>query len=149
MATDHSQVLFLCTGNYYRSRFAEYLFNHHAPDYSLPWSAFSRGLAIELLKDDAGSISPHTLHGLSARGIAAEPIRSPIALSEQDLVSAHHIVALKQAEHQPLMVERFPDWVKRVEYWHVDDVEDIHPEQALPQIEAAVRELLQRLAHGD
>ena len=39
-------LLFICTGNYYRSRFAEAVFNHHAKQRGLPWRAFSRGLAI-------------------------------------------------------------------------------------------------------
>ena len=38
-------VLFLCTGNYYRSRFAEILFNHLAGQSKLAWRADSRGLA--------------------------------------------------------------------------------------------------------
>ena len=40
-------VLFLCTGNYYRSRFAEVLFNSVAGKLGLPWRASSRGLALE------------------------------------------------------------------------------------------------------
>ncbi|OQW72954.1 MAG: low molecular weight phosphatase family protein [Proteobacteria bacterium ST_bin11] len=147
MTTTHSQVLFLCTGNYYRSRFAEYLFNHHAPGYALPWRAFSRGLAIELLQDDAGPISPHTLHGLALREIPIEPIRAPIALTEQDLATARHIVALKQTEHKPLLHSRFPAWMERIEYWQVNDIEDAHPSEALPQIEAAVLALLRRLGN--
>jgi len=148
MTTDHTQVLFLCTGNYYRSRFAEYLFNHYAPSYSLCWQAFSRGLAIELLQEDAGPISPYTLHGLALRDIPIGSIRAPIALTEQDLDSAKHIVALKQTEHQPLLHSRFPGWVERVEYWQIDDIEDAHPNDALPQIESAVLALLQRLANN-
>lgn len=38
-------VLFLCTGNYYRSRFAEYLFNHLAEQQTLEWRAESLGFA--------------------------------------------------------------------------------------------------------
>src|SRR5947199_205561 len=38
-------VLFLCTGNYYRSRFAEVLFNSVAGKMGLTWRASSRGLA--------------------------------------------------------------------------------------------------------
>lgn len=147
MTADHSQVLFLCTGNYYRSRFAEYLFNHYVADYSLPWRAFSRGLAIELLKDNAGPISLHTLQELEARNIPIGEIRAPISVSEQDLLAAQHIIALKQAEHHPLMCKNFPEWAGRIEYWHVHDVEDEHPEQALPQIERAVRELLECLSN--
>jgi hypothetical protein len=40
-------VLFLCTGNYYRSRFAEVLFNSVAERMELPWKALSKVLALE------------------------------------------------------------------------------------------------------
>ncbi len=40
-------VLFLCAGDYYRSRFAECLFNSVAGKVGLPWRATSRGLALE------------------------------------------------------------------------------------------------------
>ncbi len=147
MTSNHSQILFLCTGNYYRSRFAEHLFNHHAPEYRIPWHAFSRGLAIELVGDGAGPISPATLNALSARGIPLNgKIRPPIALTEVDLSSSHHIIALKHAEHHPLMSRKFPGWVDLVEYWHVHDIDFAPPIQAIPQIEEAVHALMERLA---
>ena len=40
-----SQVLFLCTGNYYRSRYAEILFNFHATALGVPKRADSRAIA--------------------------------------------------------------------------------------------------------
>ena len=39
-------VLFLCTGNYYRSRFAEIYFNSVAVKMGLSWRAFFRALAL-------------------------------------------------------------------------------------------------------
>jgi protein-tyrosine phosphatase len=53
-------VLFLCTGNYYRSRFAEELFNHHAERCGIGWVAHSRGLALERGTHNIGYISPFT-----------------------------------------------------------------------------------------
>jgi protein-tyrosine phosphatase len=144
MSTQHLNVLFLCTGNYYRSRFAEHLFNHHASDHKLPWQAFSRGLATHHVARSAGPISPYALEGLMSRGISGIQVRSPIPLSGQDLAGAHHIVALKYAEHHPLISQHFPDWTDRIEYWHVDDIDEISPEEALPQIEMAVLDLLKR-----
>ena len=40
-----NRVLFLCTGNYYRSRYAEEIFNHQAGRDGLGWRAFSRAVA--------------------------------------------------------------------------------------------------------
>ena len=39
------------------------------------------------------------------------------------------------------MVERYPAWAEKVEYWHVEDDAD-----ALPHVEREVRELIARLA---
>jgi hypothetical protein len=55
------KVLFLCTGNYYRSRFAEELFNHHAEHAGLAWIAESRGLALERGVHNIGTISSFAL----------------------------------------------------------------------------------------
>jgi protein-tyrosine phosphatase len=142
-------VLFLCTGNYYRSRHAEVLFDHHAKAAGLPWRAASRGLAIEFGVNNVGPMSKATAARLAALGIPHEPyVRLPLSLTEADLAAAHLVVALKEAEHRPLMTERFPGWVERVEYWAVHDLDAATPEQALPEIEDRVRALVARLAAG-
>jgi protein-tyrosine phosphatase len=49
------RVLFLCTGNYYRSRYAEELFNHIARAEGLGWRAFSCGAADQAFPRECGS----------------------------------------------------------------------------------------------
>jgi protein-tyrosine phosphatase len=138
--------LFLCTGNYYRSRFAELLFDALVAENGLNWQADSRGVATEFGVNNVGPMSPHALRGLAARGITvAEPIRFPLHLQEQDLQQADLIVALKEAEHRPLMEARFPPWADEVEYWHVDDLDCATAEEALPEIEHLVRGLIRQL----
>src|SRR5207253_8800699 len=73
----------------------------------------------------------------------AETKRHPLQVTHVDLENAQRIVALKEAEHRPLLVERFPAWADKVEYWHIDDA----PE-ALDLIERAVMELTARLLGG-
>jgi protein-tyrosine phosphatase len=144
--TSGRTVLFLCTGNYYRSRHAEVVFDHHAQSAGLPWRAASRGLAIEFGINNVGPMSKATAARLTALGIPHEPyVRFPMPVTEADLASAHLVVALKEAEHRPLMTERFPGWVERVEYWTVHDLDAATPEQALPEIEERVRILVARL----
>jgi protein-tyrosine phosphatase len=97
-------VLFLCTGNYYRSRFAEMMFNYFARQERLDWEATSRGLALQFGVGNVGPISRHVLAGLTTRGIPLDrPARYPLPLDGSMLTRADHIVALKQDEHLPLL----------------------------------------------
>src|SRR5689334_3410700 len=107
-------VLFLCTGNYYRSRFAKILFNSVAGKMNLPWKALSRGLALERGVNNVGPMASSAVRALEARGLraVAEFGRFPIQVTVKDFEAARWIVALKEAEHQPLLQERFPAWAK-------------------------------------
>jgi protein-tyrosine phosphatase len=139
------KVLFICTGNYYRSRFAEGVFNLAARRLGLAWTAFSRGLAIHLAE---GDLSIHTERAFRKRGIPREdtgPTR--MALADRDLLEASRIVALKREEHYPLMLRQFPEWADRIAYWTVHDVDLSEPDEALAQIEELVQKLLAGLAH--
>jgi protein-tyrosine phosphatase len=138
-------VLFLCTGNYYRSRLAEHYFNALAAEQRLAWRADSRGLRINPL--NYGPISQDTLVWLGAKGIAvAEPLRFPLPVTDSDLRSARIVVALKEAEHRPLLEENFPSCLERVEFWNVHDLDMATPEEALPELAANVERLVARLA---
>lgn len=137
-------VLFLCTANYYRSRFAEWYFNLLASTRGLTWRAESRGLRLNQV--DYGPIYHHTVSWLANRGIDLPANhRYPIRVEENDLQAAHLIVAVKEAEHRPLLQLNFPAWVERVEYWHVDDLDCAMPNEALPELAAKVEELVNRL----
>ncbi|MEZ4711149.1 MAG: low molecular weight phosphatase family protein [Caldilineaceae bacterium] len=138
-----AKVLFLCTGNYYRSRFAELLFNHLAAQQGAPWAAASRGLAIELGVNNVGPISPHAVARLAAMDIALPAtLRFPQQVTEADLQTATLTIALDRTEHHPLMRERLPNWAERIEYWHVADLHALTAAEALGQIEVAVKALL-------
>jgi protein-tyrosine phosphatase len=138
-------VLFLCTGNYYRSRFAEILFNAVAGQMGLPWKASSRGLALERGINNVGPMAVSAIKALEAHGLSAvaEFGRFPIQVTVEDFEAAHWIVALKEAEHQPLLQERFPAWTDKVEFWHVDDAPEV-----LSLIEHEVMDLAARLIVG-
>jgi protein-tyrosine-phosphatase len=138
-------ILFLCTGNYYRSRFAEILFNSVAGRMGLTWRASSRGLALERGANNIGPMAVAAIKALEARGLCAvaDFARFPIQVTMNDFELADWIVALKQAEHLPLLQDRFPSWVEKVEYWQVDDA----PE-AVALIEREVMDLTARLIGG-
>jgi len=138
-------VLFLCTGNYYRSRFAEILFNSVAGKMGLPWQASSRGLALGRGVNNVGPMAVAAVMALEAMGVrAAEAVtRLPAQVTTDDLERADRIVALKHAEHLPLLQERFPAWAEKVEFWHVDDAPEV-----LGLIEREVMGLVARILGG-
>ena len=141
------QVLFLCTGNYYRSRFAERLFNALAGPARLGWQAASRGLHPS--PANIGPLSPDAASELARRGIAPEAApRFPLQLQESDLRQADLIIALNEAEHRPLLQARFPGWEARAHYWHIPDLGEAPASRALPEAEREVRALVQRLLDG-
>jgi protein-tyrosine phosphatase len=138
-------VLFLCTGNYYRSRFAEELFNHRARRTGLNWVAQSRGLALERGTRNVGAISPIALHALKELAITARGAeRFPQQCTAGDLANANSVVAVKESEHRPLMRERFVEWEHLPDYWNIHDVEDAAPAEALKLLAREVETLLQR-----
>ena len=141
-----SQILFLCTGNYYRSRYAEELFNFRARSEGLAWSAFSRGLAEKGSPDNVGPMSHFAFQALSAKSIEPEGARRlPMPCSAADFAEAELVIALKDAEHRPFVARRFPDMLPRVIFWDVDDVAFAPPAVALAQIDDLVDGLISGL----
>lgn len=145
-------VLFLCTGNYYRSRFAEELFNFRAVRYCPGWAAASRGLALERGAGNVGPISTFAAEALLARGVGFDALaaRFPRAASVDDLAQADHVVALDYGEHYPLLREKYFSQlslndVARIEYWDVADVDRVAPDAALALIAERVDDLSARL----
>jgi protein-tyrosine phosphatase len=140
-------LLFLCTGNYYRSRFAELVFNALAAQRRLHWQAESRGLAIERGVNNVGPISRTVLETLISLGID-RPVapRYPLLVQEHEFTTAALIIALQEAEHRPLLHERYPAWVDKVVYWHVRDIRPSPAYNPLQEIEQEVQRLISRLA---
>ena len=140
----NNRVLFICTGNYYRSRFAEAIFNHHAELSRVPWTAFSRGLAIHLAE---GQLSPLTLQALDERKIQLRHTGTERhQLLESDLLNSGRRIALDRNEHLVMMRGQFPDWADRIEYWDVPDALFESPAKALPEIERRTLELLKEVS---
>ena len=138
-------VLFLCTGNYYHSRFAEVFFNSIAGKFGLNWRAISRGLALERGLGNVWSMAKSAIKELKQKGIrsSVEFARFPVQVTTDDFEKADYIVVLQQTEHLPLLEERHPTWIEKVEFWEVDDVPEI-----FSLIESEVMDLTSRLISG-
>src|SRR6185295_1581269 len=109
------------------------------------WRASSRGLALERGLNNVNPIAVVAVKALEARGLRAiaDFGRFPIQVTVEDFEAAKWIVALKEAEHLPLLQERFPAWAEKVEFWHVDDTPEV-----LGLIEQEVMGLVARILGG-
>ncbi len=138
-------ILFLCTGNYYRSRYAEIFFNHLAAKKQLNWFTDSRGLEASAGRN-VGPISIFALKRLAHQGIPLdEPIRFPMQLEEKDLQEAGLIIAVHRVEHEPMMKKYFPAWADKVIYWDVADLDVTDSENALSAIEQKIHEIVEKV----
>lgn len=164
------RVLFVCSGNYYRSRLAEILFNHEAAGAGLAWEAESRGI---LKAGELRGLSAHAeayLEGAKLSHLAKEP-RDPLFLDVEDLTEADLVVGLCREEHQPMIEQKFLALARalhkigRMRYWNVYDI-PLRPapivrlvggghrgpsqpsESGTEHIALAVRGLVQELARG-
>ena len=160
-------VIFICTGNYYRSRLSEELFNYYVQQTDLPWEAASRGMV-----ESGGlrGISPFAFEYLDQRGLSphVDPTRDPEQLRVSDLEEASLIIALNREEHEPMLRERFGQIPKileqknRLRFWNVCDVPGEQnslsrffggrntrptqsPESGTEHVDFAVRALIQEL----
>jgi protein-tyrosine phosphatase len=142
-ATRMKTILFVCTGNYYRSRIAELLFNHYAMGKSANATAISRGFRLNPEKNK-GDISPHAARYLSARNIPLSNGR-PTRLSEADLQRASRIILMDEQEHRSMLENSFPHWREKVEFWNIADDYVESPEHVLPILREKVDLLLSSL----
>jgi len=52
---------------------------------------------------------------------------------------------VKEAEHRPMIERGFCQWLDRVEFWHVHDLDCCGPDEAIPHLDREVAALLKRL----
>jgi protein-tyrosine phosphatase len=160
-----NRVLFVCTGNYYRSRLAEALFRHYSASAGLGWDPFSRGLTVT---GAVHGIAPEAQSFLELLGIpSAVPPRDPLPLLVDELITAGHVVLLNRVEHEPVIGREFRAVYRRlleknaVIFWNVFDFppkkalwgKGLRPSQpvasATEHIHFAVKDLIRMLMPRD
>jgi protein-tyrosine phosphatase len=146
-ANSEKQILFICTGNYYRSRFAEAVFNYYMSKKKSHWKAYSRGLNISALTPTQRKVpvSAYTVTELNKLNIPLSFVDGqPTQLVQADLDSSHYVIALSRSEHKPLLEKGFTR-LSKIQYWEVEDMHLASSDQALPAILTQVQKLIQQL----
>lgn len=137
------QVLFVGTTNTFRSRFSEAFFNYFANILNLRWSACSRGLAVRASAMELAQVARDALKEREIPQDHTANVPQPLALD--DLQRADRIIAVNEGEIRPLMLEQFPDWVERIEYWDIPDIAAAPGYQSLSRMEELATRLIREL----
>jgi len=72
-------------------------------------------------------------------------LRFPLVADDDAFRAAHHVVAVKEAEHRSIIERKFPTWLDQVEFWHVHDLDCCGPKEAIPHLDREVAGLVERL----
>ena len=134
------KVLFVCSGNSYRSPVAEALLRKHSP----------QGVEV----DSAGtspisSISDHAKEFLQKENALKHLKKNPEGLETKHLRDYDVIVAMEM-KHRFSILRRSPECSGRIEVWNISDPYDTsaeYEEEVYHQIKTKVKELAERLAH--
>lgn len=145
------KILFLCTGNYYRSRFSEEYFNHFSKRFGLNWIADSKGLQRSFEGNgNVGPIAENTLNKLASLGIS--PVghqRMPAHVYESDFTEFDRVIAVSKDEHEPMIVDLWGEsMLDKVAFFDVEDLHIEGPETALPRLIVHLDRLIHKLVES-
>ena len=125
------QVCFVCTGNLYRSKYAEACFNNLCITNGInDIRAFSRGLAAQPTENyehgEAFTIPIRLAIPTYERMVEKKIpfcLMGPtnVMLSEYDCASSDVIVLMNKDEHMPKMEDRFPNHLDKIECYEIGD----------------------------
>lgn len=170
MSQNKPHLLFICTGNFYRSRLAQLLFAEYASRAGLDWTCSSRGFCEQ---NGRVGIAPAVVEFLHSKGLEGllENSGDPNMLSFTDLENASLTIGLCRREHAPQLISRFGQIPRileqqgRLRYWNVFDLPPrvpllhriLHPnalppsqpsDSATEHIDFAVSALVRELKEG-
>ncbi|NBC84501.1 MAG: low molecular weight phosphatase family protein [Bacteroidetes bacterium] len=141
------RILFLCSGNYYRSRFSEELFNHLVKQEDIEWQADSRGLVKDITSlRNEGPISKYARDWLNKTGVNGINLRRmPKSVTEEDWEKADKVIAVYEKEHKPMIQTHWPEKLERTEFWDAPDIYEIDADVTLNNLENKIKLLVHQL----
>lgn len=140
------RICFVCTGNYYRSRFAEEYFNQKASERGLACRAESRGTSVDVPVPWPTGMSPVAVEQLAKHGITPTGTnRWPVALSGSDASTFDIFVALNRNEHAEAM-QRAGIASNSIVFWTIEDVANAPADQEIPRLVTELDAFIDTLA---
>lgn len=147
--TKTKNITFVCTGNYYRSRYAEAYFNYISDLLNLNFKAYSYGLATHLadeLAEEHGEISPDSKGRLAEMGIPEKYfLRDRQPLTNDAIEDSDVIIAMDKEEHIPMIKESFPKYINQFNFFEIKDIFDWEPKQTLDETQKSVEMILNQI----
>lgn len=138
-------MVFICTGNYFRSKFAEIYFNYVSNRLKLDWVAISRGIDISN-PNNVGCISQNAINQLNYLGIPLpNDISPPTLLTNFDFVNAGCLIAVNHTEHFSAISSNYNFEDAALLYWDIKDIQEENPTLSLNKLKAKIDDLITTL----
>ena len=138
------KILFVCTGNYYRSRFAEIYFNYFAKLKPLSWEAFSRGFNVDN-PNNVGFLSPQAEKTLLLLQIPISCNNPPVKITAQNIKEADMVIALNKKEHGVFVDKYFQNLQNKFIFWDIQDLHELSSQEALVKLKLKIDNLIEKL----
>ena len=125
------KILFVCTANIFRSRFAEEVFNSLAIDSGVSLNAFSAGLKV-------GQFTTRKIYYPALKQLERyniKPLREDeisTHIDDLNLDEYERIICMDEPEHRPMVDENSNLKGRNVEYWNIVDIPDEDSRVSLP-----------------
>ena len=139
------KVLFVCTANIHRSRFAEEVFNHFSEKNNKGVAAFSAGLRVG--DYNFRKIYYPALDNLEKFNILPKRAEElSVHIKNIDLDQYDRLICMDKNEHKPMVLPDPQLSAFKFEYWDITDMPKVHSNISLPKCYKQVESLWNQIS---